>query len=333
MSNRAIGRAIPLVSVVVPCLNGARFLRDCLKSLVAQTYSNLEIVFTDDGSSDQSVECALAIARTDTRIKVLTSALPCGMAANWNRGMHAATGKYISKLDCDDTMHPSAVEELVGGLESGAAPLASFCRAQVADEQLHVLGSFADTYWEKSGLNPCVDQVLSTERLRSIAYGWTPLWNSSSLMISRQMLLALGGWDERFRCVADVDLILRILNRSGVVAHRSLIGVCYRIVEGSVSKRAAVGGWLGDELRVAHLKNFEELRRSGADIPAGLCRYYRGLRRDLLAGSDVLSVVESPNDRNKLEWILLDQPRLRASERAASWLRRLQRAAVAWRPK
>lgn len=331
MTDASAGRHMPLVSVIVPCLNGGKYLSDCLESLRAQTYQSLEIIVTDDGSTDDSVAIAAAFAKADVRLRLLRSHLPSGMAANWNRGLRAATGEYVAKLDCDDTMHPSAVEELVGPLESDAALIASFCRAQVCDEGLRVLGTFADAYWERCGLNPRNDQILSTESLREIAYEWTPLWNSSSFMISRETLMNFGGWDERFRCVADVDLILRILNRPGAIAHRGLLGVNYRVVEGSVSKRAAVDGWLRDELRVTHLKNFEVWRQSGDGIPDRVRRYYRGLRRDLLAGADVLSNVGCRDSRAKLRLILMEQPPLRLFEIACSLLRRVQRSALGLR--
>ena len=89
------------VSVVVPVYNTSRFLPQCIDSLIDQTLKDVEFIFVDDGSSDNSLEILRRYEKKDARIKVLEQEnLYAGVARN--NGMKLATGKYIIFLDSDD---------------------------------------------------------------------------------------------------------------------------------------------------------------------------------------------------------------------------------------
>lgn len=88
------------VSVVVPVYNTAQYLNQCVDSLINQTFRDIEFIFVDDGSTDNSVEILEQYQKTDRRIKVLKQKnLHAGVARN--NGMKEATGKYIVFLDSD----------------------------------------------------------------------------------------------------------------------------------------------------------------------------------------------------------------------------------------
>ena len=89
------------VSVVVPVYNTAQYLNQCVDSLINQTFRDIEFIFVDDGSTDNSVEILEQYQKTDRRIKILKQKnLHAGVARN--NGMKEATGKYIIFLDSDD---------------------------------------------------------------------------------------------------------------------------------------------------------------------------------------------------------------------------------------
>lgn len=104
------------VSVVIPVYNGARFIRDCVESVLAQTYPAHEIIVVNDGSTD---ETANILGRFGERIQVL-SQVNQGRSVARNRGIQAATGDYVAFLDADDRYLPRHLEQLVGALRDRA---------------------------------------------------------------------------------------------------------------------------------------------------------------------------------------------------------------------
>lgn len=89
------------ISIVVPVYNAEQYLTQCVKSLVHQTYENLEIICVNDGSKDHSGEILDNLAKEDRRIKVIHQE-NCGALAARNTGIQNATGSYIMFLDSDD---------------------------------------------------------------------------------------------------------------------------------------------------------------------------------------------------------------------------------------
>ena len=103
------------ISVIIPVYNTAAFLDDCLSSVVRQTYSNLQIILIDDGSTDASGSMCDLWAEKDERIQVIHQK-NAGVSAARNAGLCAASGDLIAFLDSDDTLPPEAYEQLVTGM-------------------------------------------------------------------------------------------------------------------------------------------------------------------------------------------------------------------------
>jgi glycosyltransferase involved in cell wall biosynthesis len=89
----------PLVSVIVPVYNGERFLREAIESILAQTYSPIEVIVVDDGSTDDTAEIARSFG---DRVRCIRQA-NAGPAVARNNGLAAATGEFVAFLDADDT--------------------------------------------------------------------------------------------------------------------------------------------------------------------------------------------------------------------------------------
>lgn len=108
----------PLLSIVIPIYNAARFLPRCLESLIGQTYTNLEIICVDDGSTDDSGRILDEYAARDARLKVLHRE-NAGVSAARNRGMALATGELITFVDADDWLEPGAYEQVIPCMQKG----------------------------------------------------------------------------------------------------------------------------------------------------------------------------------------------------------------------
>lgn len=112
----------PLVTVVVPCYNGERFVDRCLSSIERQTYKNLQVLLVNDGSTDGSVERAMAYPF----VTIVNNDQNRGLSFSRNHGMELAQGKYIHFFDVDDEINSHFYESLVRYAEqSGAEVTAS----------------------------------------------------------------------------------------------------------------------------------------------------------------------------------------------------------------
>lgn len=125
----------PLVTVVIPAYNAERYLPDCLKSVQAQNYANLEILIIDDGSSDGTEQICRDFAEDDSRI-VLLRQKNSGVSSARNNGIRNSSGEYIQFLDADDVLEPDAVSRLVYCMAETSADAVSFgyCEFDDANE-------------------------------------------------------------------------------------------------------------------------------------------------------------------------------------------------------
>ncbi len=112
------------VTVIVPTYNIQAYLSDCLKSILNQTYLNLEVLVIDDGSTDNTAQVRLQFAHRDSRIKVITQKHQ-GVASARNNGLQNATGEFITFVDGDDFIESSYIMNLVVQLQAYHADISS----------------------------------------------------------------------------------------------------------------------------------------------------------------------------------------------------------------
>lgn len=105
----------PLVSVLMSCFNVEEFVSEAVESLLRQSYRNIEYIFIDDGSSDQTL--AILSAFDDKRIHLI-SHQNIGIVGSLNKGLKKCSGKYIARMDADDISHLDRVEKQVAFMES-----------------------------------------------------------------------------------------------------------------------------------------------------------------------------------------------------------------------
>lgn len=105
----------PLVSVVTPVYNGARYLAECIDSVIAQTYQHWEYVIVDNCSSDETAEIAARYAEGDSRIRLVTNEHHLGIIQNWNHAMRQILPEsaYCKVVHADDLLLPECLEQMV----------------------------------------------------------------------------------------------------------------------------------------------------------------------------------------------------------------------------
>ncbi len=105
----------PLISVIVPVYNVAAYLRECMDSIVNQTYSNLEIICVNDGSTDESPDILQEYEKKDSRVKVVHQKNG-GLSAARNTGLKHASGEWVAYVDSDDALDVKAAEIWVNSI-------------------------------------------------------------------------------------------------------------------------------------------------------------------------------------------------------------------------
>src|ERR1700727_1817242 len=108
----------PIISVIVANYNGERYLTEALNSILAQTFSQLEVLLVDDKSTDRSLEIAEAFARNDARLRILQLSENHGPAAARNYGLNASRGAWVAVVDSDDYIHPDRLRRLLEAAEA-----------------------------------------------------------------------------------------------------------------------------------------------------------------------------------------------------------------------
>lgn len=107
-----------MVSICVPAYKNAAFIAATLESIINQTYTNLEIIITDDRSPDDTVSVAKRFS--DPRIRIFENDKNLGIGANWNEALSYANGKYIKLMGADDLIYPNCIDRQVAALEDSS---------------------------------------------------------------------------------------------------------------------------------------------------------------------------------------------------------------------
>lgn len=102
----------PQVSIIVPVYNGEKYLRECLDSILAQTYADFELIVVDDASTDGSRAIADEYKERDRRVRLITMPHNSGQAAARDIGTEHSCGQYVSYVDADDILAPDALQIL-----------------------------------------------------------------------------------------------------------------------------------------------------------------------------------------------------------------------------
>lgn len=120
----------PLVSIITPCYNGAKYLAEALDSVFAQTYKNWECIIVDDGSKDNSKQIALSYTAKDKRFQYIYQANK-GTSAARNKAIAESKGRYLMPLDADDKISPGYIEKAVAILHGSNDIKLVYCKARM----------------------------------------------------------------------------------------------------------------------------------------------------------------------------------------------------------
>lgn len=128
-----------LISIIVPVFNVEKYLENCMKSIIKQTYKNIEIILVDDGSTDNSGKICDMLAKKDKRIKVYHK-INGGLADARNFGIGKATGEYVTFIDSDDDITEEYIEYLFGLLNKNNTEMSIGAYSVVTNNKIINIG-------------------------------------------------------------------------------------------------------------------------------------------------------------------------------------------------
>lgn len=222
-----------LVSVIISTYNSSPFVVETLESVSNQTWKELELIITDDCSGDDTVELCYNWLSSNShrfvRAEILTSEKNTGVSANANRGLHLANGDWIKFLGADDTLKPNSINDNMTWIASHPEVKVLFSQIEVYrdtfEPQRLVETTPGNSYNPKGLMAPGrradsqYKMLLLNDRIH-----FTP-----SVFIHRETLIAVGGFDERFKLVEDHPLWLNLTQNGYQLYFMDKVTVNYRM--------------------------------------------------------------------------------------------------------
>lgn len=123
------------VSVVVPCYNCEKFLRDAIESILAQGFRDFELILIDDGSTDKTPDILQGFSEEDPRVRILKNDVNGGICVALNKGLDAARGEFICRMDADDIAEPDRLEKQISFMRSFPKTVVCGSHLILIDEQ------------------------------------------------------------------------------------------------------------------------------------------------------------------------------------------------------
>ena len=210
------------ISLIVPVYKVEPYLCQCIDSLLAQTYTNLEIIIVDDGSPDRCPEICDSYAKKDARIKVIHKENG-GLSDARNAGLDIATGAYIGFVDSDDWIEPAMYELLMQQMLQTGADISMCGHFNYVDGKYNEAGS--DGSITVFNRDEAMDQLYMDQTIKS--YAWDKLY--------RRKLLE-GIRFPKGRCYEDIYIMHDVFARAEKVCYLNKCLYYYRRRAGSIAQ-------------------------------------------------------------------------------------------------
>jgi glycosyltransferase involved in cell wall biosynthesis len=216
-----------LVSMVMAVHNGEKFLKEALDHALAQTYSNLELIIVNDGSTDRTKQ--ILDETKDQRVKVIHLEQNGGAANALNLGIKEANSQWIAIQDADDNSYPTRIEEQAKYIQEHPQLVGVGTLVKCISGDAHI----PDDVYE--GWTNSRNYHISRKDIRKIAFSGCP-FTHSSVMFSKSVFWEVGGYDPSYEIAYDYDLWLKLLEK-GELEKVPKVLLDYRIHQSSLSHK------------------------------------------------------------------------------------------------
>lgn len=235
---------IPIVSIVVPNYNHARYLPQRIESILNQSFTDFEIFLLDDCSQDNSREVINRYVALDARIvPVFNEQNSGGVFKQWHRGLSLARGQYVWIAESDDFADPTFLEELVLLLEENSTLAFAYSNSWIVDENSKIDGTtadwkreyFATDHWDSDFT------VSGKDELQTYLSHYCTVNNASAVLFRRSSIEAAGGVDTSFRYAGDWLMYIKLCVQNNI-AYKAACLSYYREHSVNTSKKSDADG-------------------------------------------------------------------------------------------
>ena len=227
---RNIDIGFPLVSIVIITYNSSEYVLETLESAKVQTYKNIELIVTDDGSKDNTVDICREWINDNknrfVRTELITTQKNTGTVCNANRGLNAAKGEWMKFIAGDDILIKTSINVFI-----------EYCKTNANCKVV-----FGRIYYLKNN-NVIVPKPIkkialcSFKEQKRLVYLGSGL-SAPALFINRNLLETFGGFDERYFLIEDVPLWIKIVNKNIQIFFIDNFVVNYRIHDDNVCRNS-----------------------------------------------------------------------------------------------
>jgi glycosyltransferase involved in cell wall biosynthesis len=209
----------PLVSICIPTYCGEEYLRECLDSVLAQTFSDFEVLIVDDQSTDNTFDLAEEYATRDSRIKVVRNSQNLGLVGNWNHCLELAKGEWIKFVFQDDLLAPECLEKMLAATTFGKPII--YCNRNFIFEAQTPEATKQEYLSHLSSQNVFGDTVEVSARqyaefaLKNIGINF--VGEPTSVMFHRSVFYQFGSFNPHLIMICDFEFYTRIAIHTGIV--------------------------------------------------------------------------------------------------------------------
>lgn len=221
----------PLVSIIVVTYNSSKFVIDTLESAKVQTYKNIELIVTDDCSTDNTIElCQIWIRENKERfirLELITTPRNTGTAPNANRGLFKSKGEWIKFIAGDDMLLPNCITELINHIKQQENIAIKFLVHGIIPfkNEIEFLPVFPPVYLMKSNAKKQLIQLLKRGNCIS----------GAAFFLERKTLMTFNGFDENYKLLEDYPLLIKYTQNNYPISFLKKSLVSYRIHETNAS--------------------------------------------------------------------------------------------------
>lgn len=230
-----------LVSVCIPTFNGAKYIRECLDSVLAQEFTDFEVLIVDDQSSDETFSIAQEYATGDHRIRVIQNEHNLGLVGNWNRCIELAQGEWIKFVFQDDLIAPTCLEQMLAASKPDSSIIC--CRRNFIIEtgveeserqgylKIQTIESFFPGITKISAGDYC-EVLLKNATLNNESLNF--VGEPTAVLLHRSVFYRFGVFNPHLIQICDLEFWTRIAIHKGIIYIPEILAT-FRVHAGSTT--------------------------------------------------------------------------------------------------
>jgi glycosyltransferase involved in cell wall biosynthesis len=267
----------PEVTILLPVYNGEKYLKEAIDSILAQTFTNFEVIIIDDNSNDRSR--AITASCQDPRLRTINNEQRAGLTQSLNQGLRMARGRYIARMDADDIAAPERLEKEVRFLDDHPDIAVVGSAISLINDTGEEIGSY--TYPQTSG------------QIRWCMLFFNPVAHPT-VMMRKDVINQVGGYNEKIWYVEDYELWCRMTPiakfwnlKDKLVYHRmhkGKVSIIHAIDQANFTDEVArryIASITSEQVDTESIRTIREGRQGDReDLPLLLYRLGKAILRD-----------------------------------------------------